>query len=210
MRQGRQKGLRLSVDAINGALRRLPVWLVYLLLSLPLPWFFAQGLTGQLGAEPIRALEHLYGEWALNLLVAGLAVTPLRRHVGVNLMRFRRAIGVMAFIYVLAHFAVWGVLDIQTPGRIWADILKRPYITIGMAGFLCLLPLAATSNNRAVRWLGARWRKLHRLTYLAVLLGALHYLWQAKGFQIEPLVYAAIILALLALRLPKARKRVRG
>jgi methionine sulfoxide reductase heme-binding subunit len=194
-------------DRLNGVLRKVPVGLVYLLLALPIPYFFVLGLTGGLGAEPIKALEHIYGEWALKLLIAGLLVTPLRRHAGVNLLRFRRCIGVMAFFFVVAHLMVWALLDVQSLDRVWADIIKRPYITIGMAGFACLLPLAATSNNRAVRWLGPTWRKLHRLTYLAVVLGGVHYIWLVKGFQLEPLIYMAVILLLLAVRLPRRARR---
>ena len=189
-------------DALNRAARRTPVWAVYLLLALPIPWFFYQGLTGGLGRDPVKGLEHLYGVWALRLLIAGLAITPLRRVFGVSLLRFRRAIGVMTFVYALAHLTVWALLDVQGLSRIWADILKRPYITIGMAGFLCLVPLAATSNNWSLRRLGARWRKLHRLTYVAALLAALHFLWLAKGFQLEPLVYAGLVAGLLIYRLP--------
>tara|TARA_R110002049_G_scaffold117332_7_gene270780 strand:+ start:8988 stop:9599 length:612 start_codon:yes stop_codon:yes gene_type:complete len=190
-------------DPINRAARRVPIWAIYLLLALPIPYFFYLGLTGGIGRDPVKGLEHLYGEWALKLLIVGLAVTPLRRYLGVNLIRFRRAIGVMTFFYVLAHLLVWAALDVQTLGRVWADILKRPYITIGMAGFLCLLPLALTSNNWSVRRLGPQWRKLHRLTYAAVLLGGVHYIWLVKGIQLEPLMYMAVIVALLALRLPK-------
>lgn len=193
------------VDTLNSLARRLPVWPVYLILALPIPWFFYQGLNGGLGRDPVKGLEHLYGLWALRLLTAGLVITPLRRELGLNLLRFRRAIGVMTFIYVLAHLMVWAVLDVQTLSRVWADILKRPYITIGMAGFLCLVPLAATSNNWSLRKLGARWRKLHRLTYAAAVLASLHFIWLAKGFQLEPLVYAAVILALLVYRLPRKR-----
>lgn len=191
-----------TMSAMNQTLRRIPVWVVYLLGALPAPWLFYLGLTGGLGVEPIEALEHRYGELALQLLIAGLAVTPLRRHVGLNLMKFRRAIGVLTFLYVALHLLVWLVLDVQLPSQIWADILKRPYITVGMTAFLLLLPLALTSNNWSVRRLGPRWRKLHRLVYAAALLGAMHYLLLAKGFQIEPLVYLATIIALLALRLP--------
>lgn len=197
------------VDTLNSLARRLPVWPVYLILALPIPWFFYQGLNGGLGRDPVKGLEHLYGLWAMRLLIAGLVITPLRRELGLNLLRFRRAIGVMTFIYVLAHLMVWAVLDVQTLSRVWADILKRPYITIGMAGFLCLVPLAATSNNWSLRKLGARWRKLHRLTYAAAVLAALHFIWLAKGFQLEPLVYAAVILALLVYRLPRKRIRQR-
>ncbi|MEM5544487.1 protein-methionine-sulfoxide reductase heme-binding subunit MsrQ [Sulfitobacter sp. AS92] len=197
------------VDTLNSLARRLPVWPVYLILALPIPWFFYQGLNGGLGRDPVKGLEHLYGLWALRLLIAGLVITPLRRELGLNLLRFRRAIGVMTFIYVLAHLMVWAVLDVQTLSRVWADILKRPYITIGMAGFLCLVPLAATSNNWSLHKLGVRWRKLHRLTYAAAVLAAFHFIWLTKGFQLEPLVYAAVILALLVYRLPRKRIRQR-
>jgi sulfoxide reductase heme-binding subunit YedZ len=198
-----------AIDTLNSLARGVPIWSVYLLLALPIPWFFYQGLNGGLGRDPVKGLEHLYGLWALRLLIAGLIVTPLRRTVGLNLLRFRRAIGVMTFVYALAHLTVWAVLDVQTLSRVWADILKRPYITIGMAGFLCLIPLAVTSNNWSLRKLGARWRKLHRLTYAAALLAALHFLWLAKGFQMEPLIYAGMILALLIYRLPFKRIRQR-
>lgn len=191
-----------AMQAINHTIRRLPAWAVYLIGALPAPWLFYLGLTGGLGVEPIRALEHEYGELALQLLILGLAVTPLRRHVGLNLMKFRRAIGVLTFVYVFLHLLVWLVLDVQQPGQIWADIVKRPYITVGMVAFLLLLPLAVTSNNWSVRRLGPRWRGLHRLVYPVAVLGALHYVLLAKGFQMEPLLYMTIILGLLALRLP--------
>lgn len=190
------------MQRLNDILRRVPVWAVYMLGALPAPWLFYQGLTGGLGVEPIEALEHQFGELALQLLILGLAISPLRRLVGLNLMKFRRAIGVLTFSYVSLHLLVWLVLDVQIPSQIWADIVKRPYITVGMAGFILMLPLAVTSNNWSVRRLGPRWRKLHRLTYVAAILGALHYVMLAKGFQIEPLVYLVTILVLLALRLP--------
>lgn len=192
----------MLAERVNGAVRRVPVWVVYVAGLLPAPWFLYLGLTGGLGVEPIKALEHELGLLALQLLVAGLCVTPLRRFAGVNLIRFRRAIGVLAFTYVALHLLVWLVLDVQVLSRIWADIVKRPYITIGMIGFLLLVPLALTSNNWSVRRLGPRWRQLHKLTYIAVLLGAVHFVMLRKGFQIEPLLYLGAILVLLALRLP--------
>jgi sulfoxide reductase heme-binding subunit YedZ len=186
---------------VNAGLRRVPPWGLYLAGVGWGAWLFWLAATGGLGVEPIEALEHRYGELALQLVVAGLAVTPLRKVLGLNLMPFRRAIGVLAFGFVLAHFLVWAVLDVQSLSAIWADIVKRPYVTIGMAGFALLIPLAVTSNNWALRRLGGmRWRKLHKLAYPAAVLGAVHYIWLAKGFQIEPLVYLAIILALLAVR----------
>lgn len=195
------------VASLNGALRRVPPWLLYVAGAAWASWLFWLGLTGGLGPEPITELEHRYGEIAINLLVAGLAVTPLRSWTGINLMAFRRAIGVLCFFFVLAHVLVWALLDVQTLARVWADIVERPYVTIGMAGFVLLLPLALTSNDRSVRRMGPRaWRRLHKLVYPAALLGALHYVWLAKGFQIEPLLYMAAILGLLALRLGPSRR----
>lgn len=196
------------VERINGLIRTVPPWLLYVGAPLPAMWWLYLGLTGGLGPEPIKALEHALGEFALQLLIAGLAVTPLRRHLGINLMKHRRAIGVIAFFYVLAHLLVWLLLDMAGLwSQIAADIVKRPYITLGMAGFALLIPLAVTSNALSVRRLGPRWRKLHRLVYPAVLLGGLHYIWLAKGFQIEPLLYMAAILVLLAARSIPGRQR---
>ncbi|MES0864089.1 protein-methionine-sulfoxide reductase heme-binding subunit MsrQ [Ruegeria sp. SCPT10] len=190
------------MQAINQILRKIPVWTIYVLGALPAPWFLYLALTGGLGVEPIKALEHELGELALQFLILGLAVTPLSQHFGLNLIKFRRAIGVLTFAYVTLHLLVWLVLDVQIPSQIWADIIKRPYITVGMAGFLLLLPLVMTSNNWSVRRLGPRWRKLHKLVYPAVLLGGVHYVMLAKGFQLEPLLYLLVIVGLLVLRLP--------
>jgi methionine sulfoxide reductase heme-binding subunit len=195
------------VDQVNGFVRKVPTWPVYILCVLPVPWLLYLAQTGGLGVEPIKALEHELGEIALQLLIAGLTITPLRRYAGLNLIKFRRCIGLMAFLYVSLHLLVWLVLDIGILSQIWADIIKRPYITIGMAGFLCLVPLAVTSNSYSIRKLGPKWRSLHKLTYLAVILGGVHFIWLVKGFQVEPLLYMAVILGLLALRLPKRRKR---
>lgn len=195
------------MERVNASLRRIPVWLIYVSGSLPPAVWLWMGATGQLGVDPTKAIEHRLGELALQALILGLAITPLRRIVGLNLMKFRRAIGVLSFYYVSCHLLVWLVLDVQIPAQIWADILKRPYITIGMAGFVLLVPLAITSNNWSVRRLGPAWRRLHRLVYVAVLLGAIHFLMLVKGFQLEPLVYLSLVILLLTLRLPLARRR---
>lgn len=198
----------MIVDLLNGWARKLPVWCVYIVYLLPMPYFFYLGLMGGLGAEPIKALEHEYGEIALQLVIIGLAITPLRRFTGINLIKFRRAIGLVTFVYVLAHLLVWLVLDVQVLSQIWADILKRKYITVGMAAFVLMLPLALTSNNGAVRRMGPNWRTLHKLTYGAAILGGVHFIWLVKGTQIEPLTYMAVILLLLGLRfIPKRQNR---
>ena len=197
----------MIVDWINARARKIPTWILYIVCLLPVPYLLYLGLTGGLGREPIKELEHELGEIALQLLIFGLAITPLRRYVGINLLRFRRMFGLLSFIYVVLHLTVWVVLDMSLLwGQMWADIWKRPYITIGMAGFLALVPLAITSNAASVRKMGAvAWRKLHRLTYLAVILGGVHYIWLVKGIQLEPLLYMTAILALLALRIKRKR-----
>jgi sulfoxide reductase heme-binding subunit YedZ len=197
-----------AADHINGALRRVPPWTLYVLGVVPVAWVFWAGATGGLGVEPVEAIEHRMGLWGLWLLMASLAVTPLRRFAGLNLLKFRRALGLLAFFYIVVHLLVWLVLDVQILAQVWADILKRPYITVGMAGFLALVPLAVTSNDWAVRRLGAQaWRRLHRLAYPAVILGGVHFLMLRKGFQLEPILYLAAILALLGLRLVPRRRR---
>jgi sulfoxide reductase heme-binding subunit YedZ len=194
---------------LNGVLRRIPAWTIYMVGAAYAVWQFWLALN-QIGpylVEPINVLERAYGEVGLKLMVLGLLVTPLRKWTGVDLIKFRRAIGVTAFFFILAHFLVFAVLDVQSVSRVWTEIVKRPYVTVGMASFLMLIPLAVTSNNLSVRKLGAAtWRKLHKLTYPAAILGAVHYLWLVKGFQIEPIIYLVIILGLIATRYVSIRR----
>ncbi len=195
-------------QTINGQLRRVPTWLVYLAGVFPVVWFFYLGFTGGLGPEPIKALEQELGRLSLQVLIAVLAVTPLRKYTGISLLKFRRALGLLVFFYVVVHLSVWLFLDVQIWSQIWADIVKRPYITIGMAGLVLMVPLAVTSNNLSMRKLGAAtWRTLHKLTYVVAVLGAVHFVMLRKGWQIEPLVYLAIIALLLATRYVALPKR---
>lgn len=189
------------VQRINSAIGRVPPWALYILGVVPPAWLLWLGMTGGLGVEPIKALEHKLGELALQLFILTIAVRPLREWTGLNLLKLRRALGVITFAYVFLHLLVWLVLDVGILSEIWADIVKRPYITVGMAAFALMLPLAVTSNNLSLRKLGPkRWRGLHKLTYPAAFLGALHYVMLAKGFQLEPLIYLAVTTLLLASR----------
>lgn len=192
----------MTADRISHFARRVPTWAVYIVCLIPVPILFYMGQTGGLGREPIRALAQELGGFALQFLVIGLCITPLRRFTGLNLIKFRRTMGVLAFTYVVLHLLVWAILDVQSLDRVWADIVKRPFITIGMTAFVLMTPLALTSNNRSIRALGPVWRKLHLLTYPIAILAGVHFIWVRKGFQLEPLVYLAIILGLLALRVP--------
>jgi sulfoxide reductase heme-binding subunit YedZ len=200
----------MLVQLINSGLRKIPTWVLYIFLPIPGISAIMAGLTDNLGPEPIKELEGELGEVAIKLLIIGLAVTPLLHFTRINLLRFRRAIGVVAFGYVAAHFLTWLLLDVQLLSQIWADILKRPYISVGFVGFMAMVPLAVTSNNWSMRKLGQFWSVLHRLTYIATILGGLHYIMLVKGFQMEPLVHMAIILAFLALRVPKWRRSVQA
>jgi sulfoxide reductase heme-binding subunit YedZ len=193
---------------VNGWIKRVPAWPIYFAAPLPVAWLFYQAVIGQLGVDPAKAIEHQVGLWGLWLLIAGLAITPLARLTGVRLIKFRRAIGITTFFYILVHLLVWVILDVQILSLIWSDILKRPYIAVGMAAFVIMVPLVVTSNNLSIRKVGAaRWKQLHRLTYVAAVLGAVHFVMLVKGWQIEPLLYLLGVLCLLALRfkLPKGR-----
>ena len=197
--------MRKIVDLTNTTVRRIPTWAVYILYLIPVPALLYMAQTGGLGREPIKALEHELGEIALQLLIIGLAITPMRRYLGLNFLKFRRTFGVLAFTYVALHLLVWLVLDVGILSQIWTDILKRPYITIGMVGFVLMIPLAMTSNNVSVRRLGPLWRKLHKLTYVIVILGGVHFIMVVKGIQLEPLIYMGVILGLLALRFKRSK-----
>ncbi|MBP7003722.1 protein-methionine-sulfoxide reductase heme-binding subunit MsrQ [Amaricoccus sp.] len=196
-------------DRVNRALRRVPVAPLYWVALLPAGWWLMLGFADRLGADPVRALEQEYGIRALQFLVAALAVTPLRALTGVSLLRFRRFFGMTAFWYALVHLAVWVVLDRQLDWpRVAEDLTRRPWVILGMSAFLLLLPLAATSTDRALRRLGAaRWRRLHRLAYPATALAALHFVWLVKAWPLEPLVYAAAVAGLLLYRAGAALRR---
>lgn len=161
--------------------------------------FFNDGL----GANPVEAITHATGDWALRFLLISLAVTPLRKLSGLNwLLRTRRMLGLYAFCYALLHFITYLWLDrfFDMPG-IAKDILKRPFITVGFAAFVLFIPLAATSFNAAIRWLGGRrWQTLHRSVYAIGILSVLHYWWLVKRDITEPLLYGLALALLLGFR----------
>jgi methionine sulfoxide reductase heme-binding subunit len=186
---------------------------IYTIGFVPAVWTFYLGLTDQLGADPQNVLERTLGLWALRFLIVALAITPLRRLGGPSLIRYRRAIGLMGFYYAALHLTVYLVLD---QGLDWtailADIVKRPYITVGMLAFTILVPLAVTSNTAMIRRLGARaWQRLHRLVYVATAAAAIHFVMLVKSWWTpEPALYAFLVTALLAVRLwLYAQKRLR-
>ncbi len=155
-----------------------------------------------LGADPVAAIEHELGQWALRLLLLTLAVSPLRQLTGQSvLLRFRRMLGLYAFAYASLHFGAWLALDL---GGYWTmvfeEIARRPYITVGFAAWLLLVPLAVTSTRGWMRRLGRRWGQLHRLVYAIAALAVLHFWWIVKSDYREPLLYATILALLLGWR----------
>ncbi|HEX7012360.1 MAG TPA: protein-methionine-sulfoxide reductase heme-binding subunit MsrQ [Steroidobacteraceae bacterium] len=196
----------------TGRVRRVLKPLLFVLCSLPLASIVwrAFELTGtSLGANPIEKIQDTFGQWGLRLLLVTLAITPLRDWFSAPwLVSLRRMLGLYAFFYVLLHFLTWLLLDqgLYWPGIV-EDIGLRPFITIGFLALLLLIPLAVTSTNGMMRRLGKRWKTLHRLVYVIVLLGVWHYYWQVKADVREPLVYLAIAVVLLGWRAWKARRR---
>ncbi|GLR49463.1 protein-methionine-sulfoxide reductase heme-binding subunit MsrQ [Shinella yambaruensis] len=185
------------------------IWLLYALGLVPAAWGFWLGATGRLPGNPVKEFEHLLGLWALRFLIATLAVTPIRDLFAINWVRYRRALGLLAFWYVLMHFLTYMLLDQYLNfSAILVDIAKRPFITIGMAAFVLLIPLALTSNAWSIRRLGMRWVKLHRLVYVIAAAGALHFAMSVKVVGLEPWTYIGLVALLLLYRL--ARPLIRG
>ena len=183
--------------------------LLFVACLLPLGWLFGRAAADALGANPAEALIRGTGDWVLRFLCLTLAVTPLRQATGWHaLARFRRMLGLFTFFYLVLHFLAYAWLDMGfDPAAIARDIPKRPFALVGFAAFVLMLPLAATSFNRAIKALGAaRWQALHRCVYAIVLLGLLHFFWMRAGKNdfAEVAVYAVIVALLLGWRVAHA------
>ena len=203
-RQPRGFGVVLFILALLPA-----VWITYAVLS----DLFAG--TRNLGSDPIKEAEHIYGNWTLKMLILTLAVTPVRGITGWNwLAKHRRTLGLFTFGYASLHVLTWALLDMQVViddlvgwDEIWKDIVKRPFITIGMVAFTLLTALAVTSTKRMMARLGRRWKQLHKAIYVIAVLGVIHF-WMAVKLDVrEPLVFALIIAALLGWRWRDSRRR---
>jgi sulfoxide reductase heme-binding subunit YedZ len=176
--------------------------LVFLACLVPFLLLLQGALDGDLGANPLERVTDVTGQWGLRFLLLTLAVTPLRRLTGWTwLLRFRRMLGLFVFFYITLHFLTWVWLDQELSwGNILADIVKRPYVTVGFSAWLLLLPLAATSTRGMMRRLGSNWQRLHRAVYVIGVLAILHYIWLVKADLLEPLIYAAVLILLLLVR----------
>jgi sulfoxide reductase heme-binding subunit YedZ len=177
--------------------------LVFLLCLLPMASIVWRVFFGDLGANPVETITFATGDWTLRFLLITLAISPVRQWFGLSaLPRFRRMLGLYVFFYACSHFLVWFVADHAfNVGDMIEDIIDRPYITFGFSALVLLIPLAITSNNAMMRRLGKKWKKLHRLVYIIVVLGVLHYLWLVKADYLEPGIYAFIAAVLLFQRL---------
>lgn len=186
------------------ALRRPGLWLGLVCL-VPLVRLLALGVAGKLGANPIEFITHSTGTWTLVGLLVTLAVTPARHVTGRTvLVRYRRMLGLFTFGYACLHFLTYIWLDqFFELAAVVRDVGKRPFVTVGFAAFVLLVPLAATSNRAMMRRLGRNWQRLHRLVYVIAGLGVVHYLWLVKKDITQPLVYGGVLAVLLVMRLPR-------
>ena len=194
-------------DLVRASIRRLKSWHIYVSLLVPLLFLTYDLLGGRLGVDPMRAIEKSLGVTAIYILILTLCITPFSVLTGINFIRFRRAFGLMSFFYIILHFSTWLLLDMQLR---WVEIAesltRKPFIVFGMMGFLLLIPLAATSNNYSMKRLGKYWQKLHKLIYVAIILGGIHYLMMEKTLQNDAIITFIIIIALISLRFFKIRK----
>lgn len=180
---------------------RIALWLG---AAAPGAWLLAGHFRGWLGVNPIEKLTHVTGMTALVLLLVTLAVTPVRRLTGWNpLIRIRRPLGLFAFFYACLHVAIWMVLDLGLRFEwVWEDVRERPYITVGLAAFVLLVPLAVTSTRGWIQRLGRTWGRLHRLVYASAALGIVHFYWLVKSDVRLPLLLAGVFALLMAARVP--------
>ena len=193
------------LNAINQTARRIPAYTIYIVGIALAAWVIYSSLATP---DPAKVLERMLGTRGLQILIATLCITPLRWY-GVNLLKFRRALGLMGFMFIALHLMTWVVLDLALR---WSEILteltKRPFIIVGFLAFLALIPLAITSTNAMIKRLGAlRWKRLHWLAYPAILAGAVHFVMIGKVYTLESALYFAAVAGLLIARRLKARKK---
>lgn len=185
-------------------------WLAFVFMSVPLwhlSWLTWQSMSGEgrgLGSNPVEYITHSTGDWGLYLLVMTLALTPIRLLLGMNwVIRLRRLSGLMSFLYLSLHFLAFFWFDHNFEvSAMWLDVVKRPFITVGMLAFVGMILLAVTSNRWAIHRLGRRWQSLHRIVYAIAILGVLHYWWDKAGKNVlsQPRLFAGVVAVLLLIR----------
>jgi sulfoxide reductase heme-binding subunit YedZ len=176
---------------------------VFLVCLIPAGLLIRGAIIGELSSNPTQFLEHATGDWVLRFLALTLAITPLRKLLKMpQLIRFRRMLGLFAFFYAFCHFCIYIGLDqVLDFHGVWADVMKRRYITVGFTGFVLMIPLAVTSTAGWIRRIGGKnWQKLHRAIYISAVAGVIHYYWLVKSDVHVPLEYAGVMAALLGWR----------
>ena len=192
---------------LRAIIRHFPVWLLYFILLIPIPLYFYWGIVNQLGPDPLRFLEHKYGELGLVFLLITLSISPLLRYAKINLMKFRRCVGLVAFYYIVSHIFVYFFLDIGlSMDLLLSDLQKRYFIIAGFFAFITLIPMAFTSNNFALRKLGTRtWNKIHSFVYIAIILSIFHFILMSKTWTGELYFYTAITIIILILKIKRTK-----
>ena len=187
--------------------RYLPISLLYCILLIPIPLYFYWGIVNQLGPDPMRYLEHKYGELGLIFLLITLSISPLLKYTKINLLRYRRCIGLVAFYYIVFHICVYFFLDIGLSIDILlSDLQKRYYIIAGFFAFMTLIPLALTSNNFSLRKLSIKtWNKIHSFVYIAIILSIFHFILMSKTWTEELYFYTLVTVIILALKLKRTK-----
>lgn len=186
---------------MRSIIKHIPAWPIYGVVTLWAAWYFYIGAIGQLGPDPAKVIEHQYGRVALYLLIAAMAITPLRRLAQVNLFKYRRALGVCAGGLTLLHVAVWLVLDMQDLGKALEEAVKRRHLIFGLVAAVLMIPLLVTSNKMSVRRMGRTWNQLHKLAYAILPLAAIHYLLANKTIETEAALLFGIGILWLILRI---------
>ena len=188
-------------------LRHLPVSLLYFILLTPIPLYFYWGVINQLGPDPLRFIEHKYGELGLVFLLITLSISPLLRYAKINLVKFRRCFGLVAFYYIVSHILVYFFLDIGlSMDLLLSDLQKRYYIIAGFFALITLIPMALTSNNFAVRKLNIRtWNKIHSFVYIAIILSIFHFILMSKTWTEELYFYTLATVIILGLKLRRTK-----
>ena len=192
---------------LNTLFRSLPVPLVYFFLLIPIPFYFFLGVANRLGPDPLRYLEHKYGELGLIFLLVTLSISPILRYPKINLVRFRRCIGLVSFYYIVSHVCIYVFLDIGLSlEMLMSDLKKRYYIIAGFFAFITLIPLAVTSNNYAVRKFNIRtWKKIHNFIYIAIILSIFHFILMSKTWTGELYFYIAVTVIILILKIKETK-----
>ena len=192
----------ILLKKLNTKIRLIPPKLVYIFGILPAVYYFYMAFTNSLGPDPLKVLEHELGHWALKLMLVVLLVTPVKDLLKINLIKYRRAFGILVFIYATLHVLTYLILDQQLLlSLILNDFLKKPFIIFGAFAFVSLVPLAVTSNDYFIRLLSPiYWKRLHQLTYLSAIAIVFHYILSVKSWPLEPIIYTIFLILLIIYR----------